>query len=287
MKSVYFLLSFMLVYPYILFMGAQSMSKKTERINKLMNILKVRGYVSVRELSTLLHVSEMTVRRDLKILQENDVAENISGRIVYNPAHTGIKADAHYTLTQEQQRRNAQKEAIGQFAASLIQTDDIIIVDTGSTTEKIISCLPADLNLSVLCYNINILMELRRNPGVNMLFAGGRYHPNTQMFESSEGIDFIRTIRAAKVFLSAAGIHADLGITCMHDYEVPVKQAILKSSVEKILVADSSKFGLVRSSFICELSEIDTVITDQELSRGWRDYFHEKGITLYTVSESN
>lgn len=262
------------------------MGKKADRIDKLMSILKVRGYVSVRELAALLNVSEMTVRRDLQILRQNDVAETISGRAVYNPAHTGINADANYTLTKEQQRRNAQKEAIGRFAASLIQTDDIIIVDTGSTTEKIISYLPVDQNLSVLCYNINILMELRRNPGVNMLFAGGRYHPNTQMFESSEGIDFIRTIRAAKVFLSAAGIHGDLGITCMHDYEIPTKRAILKSSVEKILVADSSKFGVVRPSFICELSEIDTVITDQELSPDWQDYLHEKGITLHTISES-
>ena len=113
------------------------MGKKADRIDKLMSILKVRGYVSVRELAALLNVSEMTVRRDLQILRQNDVAENISGRAVYNPAHTGINADANYTLTKEQQRRNAQKEAIGRFAASLIQTDDIIIVDTGSTTEKI------------------------------------------------------------------------------------------------------------------------------------------------------
>lgn len=260
------------------------MGKKTERIEKLMEILKVRGYVSVRELSTLLNVSEMTIRRDIQLLKKHNVAENISGTTVYNPAHTGIKEEQDYTLTREQQYKNTQKDAIGQLAASLVQKDDIIIVDTGSTTEKIIPYLPINQNISVLCYNINILMELRRNPGVNILFAGGRYHPNTQMFESSEGIDFIRSFRATKVFISAAGIHTDFGITCMHNYEVPTKHAILKSSVEKILVADSSKFGLIRSSFICDLSEMNAVITDNGLSPDWQDYFRANGITLYTVS---
>lgn len=259
------------------------MSKKADRLEKLMEILKVRGYVSVHELSTLLHVSEMTIRRDIQILKKNNMAENVAGTTVYNPAHLGMKVDRNYTLTQEQQHKNTQKEAIGQFAASLVQENDIIIIDTGSTTEKIVSYLPTNQNISVLCYNINILMELRRNPGVNMLFAGGRYHPNTQMFESPEGIDFIRGLRANKVFISAAGIHDSLGVTCVHNYEVPTKHAILKSSIEKILVADSSKFGVVRSSFFCDLSEIDTVITDNELSSTWQNYFHAKGVRLHTT----
>ncbi|WP_243116506.1 DeoR/GlpR family DNA-binding transcription regulator [Hydrogenoanaerobacterium saccharovorans] len=156
-------------------------------------------------------------------------------------------------------------------------------MDTGTTTERIVPHLPTNKDITVLCYNINVLMELRRNPGVKMMFAGGYYHSNTQMFESAEGISFIRSLRAQKVFVSAAGIHEGLGVTCIENYEVPTKRAILKSSLEKILVADSSKFDVVRSAYFCDLSQINTIVTDSGLSDEWKHRLTAMGITLHLV----
>lgn len=259
------------------------MNKKAKRINRLIDILKVRSFVSIKELSSMLEVSEMTIRRDLEVLEQNRIAENVYGTTVYNPAHTAVKNDNEYSLLGETEKQNAQKEAIGRFAASLVEAEDIIIIDTGSTTQHIVPFLPANKNLSVLCYNINILMELRRNPGVKMLFAGGHYHNNTQMFECPESISFIRGVRAQKVFVSAAGVHSELGLTCVHSYEVPTKRAILRSSLQKILVADSSKFGAVRPAYFCDLSEISAIVTDKGLSQEWRERITELGIALHLV----
>ncbi len=258
-----------------------TVNKKTERIGKLIEILKVRGYVSIHELSSMLGVSEMTVRRDLRLLEQNRVAENVDGTSVYNPAHTLTRDDMGYNLLGEMQKRNEQKDDIGRLAATLVKKNDIVIMDTGTTTERIVQHLPTHLDITVLCYNINILMELRRNPGVRMLFAGGRYHPNTQMFESEEGIQYIRGLRACKVFLSASGVHSELGVTCANSYEVPTKRAIIRSSVEKILVADSSKFGAVRPAYFCDLTEVNAVITDRGLSEEWQNKLKEMGIQLY------
>lgn len=262
------------------------MNKKIKRINQLIEILKVRNFVSIKELSSTLGVSEMTIRRDLQILEQNKVAENVYGTTVYNPAHAVTKNETDYNLSSEGGKQNLQKDHIGRFAASLVEQGDIIIIDTGSTTEHIVSYLPNNKNITVLCYNINILMELRRNPGVKMLFAGGYYHSNAQMFECTDGINFIRSVRAKKVFVSAAGIHAELGVTCVNSYEVPTKRAILKSSLQKILVADSSKFGVVRSAFFCELSEISAIITDDGLSEDWQKLIRDLGIELHVVSSS-
>ncbi|WP_312642212.1 DeoR/GlpR family DNA-binding transcription regulator [Hydrogenoanaerobacterium sp.] len=257
------------------------MNKKTERINQLIEILKVRSFVSIKELALMLGVSEMTIRRDLKILEQNRIAENVYGTSVYNPAHTVSKNDNEYNLFSEVEKQNIQKDSIGRFAASLVEQGDIIIVDTGTTTERIVPYLPTNSDITVLCYNINILMELRRNPGVKMMFAGGHYHSNTQMFECAEGIDFIRGLRAQKVFVSAAGVHAGLGVTCIENYEVPTKRAILKSSLERILVADSSKFDVVRPAYFCDLSEINTIITDSGLSEEWKQRITDMGIVLH------
>ena len=259
------------------------MNKKTTRINRLIDILKVRSFVSIKELAVMLNVSEMTIRRDLEILEKNNISENIYGTTVYNPAHTVMKNDDEYDLLGEGKKKNAQKDDIGRFAASLIEADDIIIIDTGSTTERIAAHLPIDKNISVLCYNINILMELRRNAGVKMLFAGGFYHSNTQMFECPESIDFIKGVRAQKVFVSAAGVHQHLGVTCVNSYEVLAKKAILNSSLQKILVTDSSKFGVVRPAFFCELNEIDIIVTDKALPQEWQERISAAGIVLHMV----
>lgn len=257
------------------------MSKKEERLTRMMDLLRVRGYISVRELSSLLEVSEMTVRRDLKLLEHRDIAKNVDGTTVYNPAHLGLKNDKAYNLLTEAGRQNPEKDRIGRCAAGLVEQGDVIIVDTGSTTARIAAHLPIDKNLTVLCYNINILMELRRNPGVRMMFAGGHYHPNTQMFESGEGVRFIRETRAQKVFVSAAGIHPQLGITCVEPYELPTKRAILQSSLRVILVADSTKFGAVRPAHFCDLENVHDVVTDARLSREWRELLGQLGIALH------
>lgn len=257
------------------------MNKKTERLNRLIEILRIRSFVSVKELASLLGVSEMTIRRDLCILENNKVAENIHGTTVYNPAHSIHKTDAGYDLLTEVRKRDKQKEAIGKLAASLIEPGDIIILDTGTTTEQIVPHISNNLDITVLCYNINILMELHRKVGVKIMFAGGNYHANTEMFESKEGIDFICGIRAKKVFVSAAGAHETLGVTCANSYEVPTKQAVLKSSLERVLVADSSKFGKVRPAYFCDLREIHAVVTDSGLSGEWRQRLEEQGIRLY------
>ena len=126
-------------------------------------------------------------------------------------------------------------------------------------------------------------MELRRKPNIQPLFAGGYYHANAQMFESKEGVEFISGIRVQKAFVSAAGVHCQLGVTCINNYEIETKRAILRSSLEKILVADSSKFGRVCAAYCCDMKDIDTIITNKDLSPEWIDQIRSKGIKLYLV----
>ena len=259
------------------------MGNKNARLNELLDILQARGMVSVKALATELKVSEMTIRRDLKALEGADIAKNIGGSIVYNPAHSVLRINKEYNLVLETEYQNEEKAAIGKFAATLIQPEETIILDTGTTTVHIAHELPAHQNLSVLCYNTNILAELLRLPNIKPLLAGGYYRPNTQMFESPQGIDFIRSIRVQKAFISAAGIHEGLGVTCVNSYEVETKKAVLKSALQKILVADASKFGTVHSSYFCDLDAFDVIITNRSLAPEWVDIIHRHKIELHLV----
>lgn len=259
------------------------MGNKNARLNELIDILQARGMVSVKELAAELNVSEMTIRRDLKTLEGTDIAENIGGSVIYNPAHSVLRINKEYNLALETEYQNEEKSAIGKYATTLIQPDETIIIDTGTTTVHIAHNLPVHKNLSVLCYNINILMELRRLPNVKLLFAGGHYHSNAQMFESPQGIDFIRSIRVHKAFISAAGVHEGLGVTCVNSYEVETKKAVLRSALQKILVVDASKFGAVHSSYFCDLDAFDAIITNRSLSPEWVDIIRRHKIELHLV----
>jgi DeoR family deoxyribose operon repressor len=172
---------------------------------------------------------------------------------------------------------------IGECAVQLIETDDIVIFDTGSTTEFIARLLPEKLKCTVLCYNVNILVEVHKKANCNVIFTGGFYHDNTMMFESPEGVALIKRNRANKAFISATGINDRLGITCENEYELDTRQAIIQSSMTRILVADSSKFDKVRSTHFASLEDIDVLVTDEGIPDKYRQLVPQLGIDLYIV----
>jgi len=258
------------------------MKKKYERINQLLEIIKSKNSISVKELASQLEVSEMTIRRDIEVLKSKGYVTTLYGAVIYTGS-TALNLTDNYHLHDAKGSHNEEKARIGAFAATLVENDDILIIDTGSTTEPLAGSLNPDLDITVLCYNHNILNILLEKPNINLIFSGGYYHPNTQMFESKEGLTLINRTRATKVFISAAGIHKSLGVTCANNYEIATKQAIFSSSVKKILMADSSKFSVVKSAWFAELEDFDMIITDSGISKEWIDYIRELNIHLHVV----
>jgi len=258
------------------------MKKKYERINHILEMIKSSNNISVKELASQLEVSEMTIRRDIEILKSRGYVTTLYGAVIYTGnAASGLGEGYH--LHDAKVAHNEEKARIGAFAAKLVENDDILIIDTGSTTEPLARSLNPDLDITVLCFNHNILNVLLDKPNFNLIFSGGYYHSNTQMFESREGLSLIKRTRATKVFISAAGIHKTLGVTCANNYEVATKHAIFNSSVKKILLADSSKFSVVKSAWFAEISDFDMIITDSGIPKEWIDYIHDLDITLHIV----
>lgn len=258
------------------------MKKKYERINQLLEIIKSKSSISVKELASQIEVSEMTIRRDIEVLKNKGYVNTLYGSVIYT-GNTSLSLSDSYHLHDAKGSHNEEKDRIGAFAATLVENDDILIIDTGSTTEPMARSLNADLDITVLCYNHNILNILLEKPNINIIFSGGYYHPNTQMFESKEGLSLINRTRATKVFISAAGIHKSLGVTCANNYEIATKHAIFNSSVKKILLADSSKFSVVKSAWFAELKDFDMIITDSGISKEWVDYISDLNIPLHIV----
>lgn len=259
------------------------MNKKERRLNELLELLKEKESMPVADIAETLGVSVMTVRRDLTQLEQSNIIRRTHGRAAYNPGDISNNVDHLYDLSIERIRMSDEKERIGRYAATLIQRDDVLITDSGSSVAALAHHVPEGMDLTVLCYNLNIMNVLCQKRGVRIIMAGGYFHPRNQMFESQEGINLIRDLRATKLFISASGIHQQLGMTSPLTYEVPIKRAILQSSQTKILLADSSKFGIVRTAYFAPIDELDMIVTDDGLSEEWRAIIREKGIDLRIV----
>lgn len=259
------------------------MNNKEIRLNQLVNILKENQKVTVKDLSQLLKVSEMTVRRDLDLLQSNDIVTRSYGKATYI-ANTGHDSNNdNYELNFEQSIMNAEKEIIGKYAASLIEPGDVLIIDSGSTTDKLAQHIPEDSEITVLSYNYNVLSHLIKKDKINLIFGGGYFHRRAQMFESLQSINLIENIRATKMFVSTSGIHNKLGLTCSQSFEVLTKRTALQSAQTKILIADSSKFCKVRTAYFAQLSEIHEIVTDSGISSEWKEIIESMNIKLHIV----
>jgi DeoR family deoxyribose operon repressor len=259
------------------------MRKKIERSNQIAMLLRQRNGTTIRELSKELGVSEMTIRRDLEELQQTNIVSLVHGAAIYKGDVSLDTKKSDYHLLLEKAVNNPEKERIGKAAAHEVKPGDTIIIDIGTTTEHLARNIPQNSPITVLCFTINILFEVYKKNVQHLIMGGGYYHADTQLFESPDSINFIRQTRASKFFISAAGVSSELGLTCINQYEVGVKQACIDSSLQKILLADSKKFGVIRPAFFTTLKKIDTIITDNGISDEWVKIIEDMGIKLITV----
>lgn len=254
---------------------------KNQRLREIIELLRNQNFISIAAIKNKLQVSEMTVRRDLTLLAQDKIIKLVPGGAVLAPPpdidEEKYQVDHHETL------RVREKLSIGQRAAGLIEPHDTIILDIGSTTEYVAKFTREDIPLTVLCYTINNLFEIYRKKNCNIIFPGGYFHSDELMFESPEGINLIKRTRADKAFISAAGVHYDLGVTTVYPYELEIKQTIMRSAKTKILLVDSTKFGRTRSVFFADLSDFNIVITDSGIPQDYSDFLKDRGIKVIIV----
>lgn len=130
---------------------------------------------------------------------------------------------------------------------------------------------------------MNALLEIHKKGIHDFIVCGGKYSQDLQMFDSKEGVELLKKTRITKAFISAAGVHSELGVTCVSPQEVDIKRTVLENALQKILVVDSSKFQQVRSSFVANIDEFDTVITDSGITNEWMSVLKVKNIPYFRV----
>ncbi len=255
--------------------------KRQDRIERIIEILLSNRAATIKELASALEVSEMTIRRDLEVLEEDGRIRLVHAGAI--PAAELTEIQAGFSLPRESDYRQQAKARVGEKAASLVEAGDVIIIDSGSTAEWLARSLPLDMPLTVLCFALNILLHASRGRQRSVVLAGGALQPRTLVFESPEAVTLVRRHRATKAFLSAGGVSESLGVTCLDPDEAELKKAAMASSQSKILLVDSSKFGKVTPSWFADLKEFDAIVTDNGISLEYVEIVRQLGIMLHVV----
>jgi DeoR family transcriptional regulator, deoxyribose operon repressor len=258
-------------------------NSRHQRTKSILSLLSDHNELSVREIARRLQVSEMTVRRDLSYMQSERLLRRTHGGAVFT--EPGALADS-YVLGEQTQKNARQKNSIGLKAAEQVKPNETIILDSGSTTPYIARHIDRDAALTVICYTFKNALEFYPRKNTNLILLGGYFHRDSNIFHSDECRNLLRSMRADKAFISAAGVDAKLGLTTFFYFEADIKKALIQAAQRVILVADSSKFGKVSTTYFASLSEVHVVITDEGLSPEQRQTLEDLGIELIIAGRS-
>lgn len=243
----------------------------------MLKLLQERDVIHLSILATELEVSEMTARR---YVNEFDDLIQIAGAHVFLRKTQDADTADTYEMDIELVRNIDKKKATGKAAAELIEENDVIFIDCGTTTPFLAQNINSELKFKAICCSLNIFNLLKGYPNCEIMLTGGTYHEGTQVFSSRQALDMIRDIRVTKAFISAAGVDKKLGLTCFNQYETDLKREVMKYSQHVYLVVDSSKLNKVKMAYFADIKQVNTIVTNADISADDEQWITELGLGL-------
>jgi DeoR family fructose operon transcriptional repressor len=238
--------------------------------------------VRVSDLSKRFGISEVSIRRDLERLEQLGLIKRVHGGAVAVP-----QASTGFSHTAKARCHIEEKERIGRAAADLIQNGDRLIFDSGSTVAQVAHSIPGDLlnsgNLTAITASLPIVRELGSWKGVHLILLGGIFLPEYEIVVGPQTIDNLKYLHADKVFLGTDGLTFSNGVTTANLLEAEVDRVMVNVSSEIIVVADSSKIGVIGLTTILALNRIDRLITDRQAPSDFVHALRKQGVEVSLV----
>ncbi len=251
------------------------MSTVGERRKYILDHIVKDGFVKVSELAESLGVTQTTIRKDLNYLESQGVLQRAHGSAI---PPTQQMMDLN--LSAKKLINFEAKQKIAEKAASLIKSDDSILVASGSTISLFAEALKPKGRLNVVSISVNISAHLGDIPGITVMQVGGILYGNTLSVLGAEASKTIENLYCSKVFFGVDGIDLDYGLTCGTGEEASITQKMMQSSQTKIVLSDSSKVGQRGFARICEVGDIDILITDSGMPLETRQRIENMGVKL-------
>lgn len=232
-------------------------SRKEKRLALLRSAILEHSSLHIKDAAELLDVSEMTVRRDIR--ENPQDFDYFGGHIVQANNHLGRTP---YDLGSAAEINDDEKRRACANCLSYIKPKDTIFVDCGSTLVHLVDLLPADIEITLVCFALNIADRAIRKPNVKLVLIGGVYQPATASFSALHANTMFEGMAISTAFMSAAGLDPKLGATCTTFREAIQKRAAMSKSHKHILVVDESKIGKIQPACFGQTNEFDLIVTE-------------------------
>lgn len=230
-----------------------------QRRRAILEEVERSGRVAVAELAERWGVSDMTIRRDLEELAENELLKKVHGGAVAIPK-TGT--EPHFT--QKRGLSREEKLAIARAAAPFVEDGHTIAMSAGTTTWYVASELPAShTGLSFLTNSTNIALKLQERGWDQIVLSGGIFRTPSDALVGPFADRTIQTLNADILFLGVHGVDPHAGLTTPNIAEAETNRLLVRASQRVVVVADHTKIGVVALARIAPLAEIDVLITDE------------------------
>ncbi len=249
-----------------------------DRRMKILELLDQNGQVRVSNLSEVFHVSEVTIRNDLGHLEEKGLLIKTRGGGIKSQ-RVGIDT----RLNEKAKIHSSEKILIGKKAAEIINDNDTVIIDSGTTTLEIAKNLGNFKNLTVITNALNIASQLVNFDQIKVILLGGILRNTSLSLIGSLPEGAIKNFFCDKVFLGVDGINSEYGISTPNAEEANLNKLMIDCSKQVIVVTDSSKFKRRSFVHIAPINKINTVITDSNIPGDELKKLQDLGINVIIV----
>jgi DeoR family transcriptional regulator, fructose operon transcriptional repressor len=249
------------------------MSSK-ERKQKIVDLISEHNGCSVADLAKQLEVSKVTIRRDLRELDERGLVHRSHGGAL------PVTSVAKEPPFDEKRIRNLdEKKAIASRAVELLRDDLVVLFDGGTTTLQVVKAAPPERSIFPITVSPLLASELQQKYD-DVKLSGGTLQSNRMTFVGPAAEEFLDRLNFNLLFLSTNGVSVESGLTTPNEEVARLKELMIRNSKHVVLVSDRTKFGEERFARFGELSDVDRVVTDGAIPSPIRRAFEKSGTEI-------
>jgi DeoR family transcriptional regulator of aga operon len=251
--------------------------RRHDRLTSILERLAEHGSVDVEALAGGLDVSSSTVRRDLSALEQRGLLDRTHGGAI------GKGTAFELPLRVRGGQRREEKLRIARAAAAMV-ADGATIGLTGGTTTTEVARRLVDLDrITVVTNAINIAAELAIRPNLRLIVTGGVARPTSYELVGPLAVRGVEGLRVETAFIGVDGVSLEAGFTTHEDVEAQTNLALITRAARVVVVADWSKIGRVTLARICEVDQVDELVTDTAADPQVLAELRERGIRVTAV----
>lgn len=251
----------------------------SERHEIILGQLNAKGSLSVTELSTMLNVSEVTIRKDLTLLESENKLYRAHGKAIKMSPYISDR-----DVNVKEHQSPAEKRAIAKAAVELIEPNDSIIIASGTTVQYFAREINVEYGrLTVITSALNVASVLSKSSRIEVIQLGGIIRGSSLSAVGCDAERMLENFTGSKLFIGVDGIDPEHGLSTTNLLEANLNRAMINSAQKTIVLCDSSKFDRRGFSRICSIDEIDQIITDSGISQHMLSTLRGRGIEVTIV----